>query len=80
MKAWIHPIGGVMVWGIIFWFSLGPLVPVEHYLNATAYLSIFGDHAHTFMTTSSHGYVEQDYTPFHKAQIISNCFFFKTQQ
>ncbi len=26
--------------GDIFWHTLGPLVPIEHRLNATAYLSI----------------------------------------
>ncbi len=43
--------GGVMVWGIISWNTLGPLVPIEHRFNATAYLSIVGDHVHPFMTT-----------------------------
>ncbi len=23
--------GGVMVWGIFFWHTLGPLVPIEHW-------------------------------------------------
>ncbi len=32
--------GGVMVWGIFYWHTLGPLVPIEHRLNTTAYLSI----------------------------------------
>ncbi len=36
--------GGVMVWGIFSWHTLGPLVPIEHHLNATAYLSIVADH------------------------------------
>ncbi len=51
--------GGVMVWGIFSWHTLGPLVPIEHRLNATAYLSIVADHVHPFMTTvhlSSDGY------------------------
>ncbi len=43
--------GGVMVWGIFFWHTLGRLVPIEHHLNATAYLSIVTDHVHPFMTT-----------------------------
>ncbi len=43
--------GGVMVWGIFSWHTLGPLVPIEHRLNATAYLSIVADHVHPFMTT-----------------------------
>ncbi len=43
--------GGVMVWGIFSWHTLYPLVPTEHRLNTTAYLSIVGDHVHPFMTT-----------------------------
>ncbi len=67
MKAWIRPAskvqvggGGVMVWGIFSWHTLGPLVPTEHRLNATAYLSVVADHVHPFMTTvypSSNGYI-----------------------
>ncbi len=37
--------GGVMVWGIFSWHTLG------HHVNATAYLSIVTDHVHPFMTT-----------------------------
>ncbi len=43
--------GGVRVWGIFYWHTLGPLVLIEHRLNATAYLSIVADHVHPFMTT-----------------------------
>ncbi len=43
--------GGVMVWGIFSWHTLGLLVPIEHRLNTTAYLSIVADHVHPFMTT-----------------------------
>ncbi len=42
---------GVMVWGIFSWHTLGLLVPIEHHLNATAYLSIVADYVHPFMTT-----------------------------
>ncbi len=69
--------GGVMVWGIFSWYTLGPLVPIEHRLNATAYLSIVADHVHLFMITvypSSDGYFQQDNAPCHKAQIISDWF------
>ncbi len=69
--------GGVMVWGIYSWDTLGPLVPVEHCLNATAYLSIVADHVHPFMTTvypSSDSYFQQDNVPCHKAAIISDWF------
>jgi len=55
--------GGVMVWGIFSWHSLGPLVPIEHCLNATACLSIVSDHVHLVMSTMypfSDGYLEQD--------------------
>ncbi len=43
--------GGVVVWGIFSWHTLGPLVPTEHCLNSTVYLSIVADHVHLFMTT-----------------------------
>ncbi len=36
--------GGVMERGIFSWHTLGPLAPIEHRLNATAYLSIVTDH------------------------------------
>ncbi len=55
--------GGVMVWGIFYWHTLDPLVPIEHRLNATVYLSIVADHVYLFMTTvypSSDGYFQQD--------------------
>ncbi len=69
--------GGVMVWGIFFWHTLGPLVPIEHCLNATAYLSIVYYHFHLFMTTvfpSSDGYLQQDNAPCHRVKIISDWF------
>ncbi len=69
--------GGVMVWGIFSWHTLGLLIPIEHCLNATACLSIVADHVHPFMTTvfpSSDGYFQQDNASCHKAQIISDWF------
>ncbi len=30
--------GGVMMWGIFSWLTLAPLVPIEHCLNATAWI------------------------------------------
>ncbi len=69
--------GGVIVWGIFSWHTLGPLIPIEHCLNTTANLSIVGDHVHPFMTTvypSSDVYFQQYTTPCHKAQIISDWF------
>ncbi len=44
-------VGGVMVWEIFSWHTLGPLVAIEHRLNTTTYLSIVADHVHPFMTT-----------------------------
>ncbi len=46
--------GGGVMWDIFSWHTLGPLVPIEHRLNATAYLSIVVDHVHPFMTTVYH--------------------------
>ncbi len=69
--------GGAMVWGIFSWHTLGPLVPIDHCFNATAYLSIVADHVYPFMTTvypSSDGYFQQDNAPCHQAQIISDWF------
>ncbi len=69
--------GGVMVWGILSCHTLGPLVPIEHRLNTTVYLSIVADHVHLFMTTeytSSDDYFQQDNAPCHKARIISDWF------
>ncbi len=69
--------GGVMVWGIFSWHTLGPLVPIEHHLNATVYPCIVSDHVHPFMTTvylSSDGYFQQDNAACRKAQIISDWF------
>ncbi len=65
-----------MVWGVFSWHTLGPLVPIEHCLDATAYLSIVADHVHPFMTTVYHllMYFQQDNAPCHKAQIISDWF------
>ncbi len=55
MKAWIHPaLSQRSGWwwcnsvGDIF---LAHLVPIEHRLNATAYMNIVADHVHPFMTT-----------------------------
>uniref|UniRef100_A0A9J8BJ31 Tc1-like transposase DDE domain-containing protein n=1 Tax=Cyprinus carpio carpio TaxID=630221 RepID=A0A9J8BJ31_CYPCA len=62
--------GDVMVWGMFSWHTLGPLVPIGHRLNATAYLSIVSDHVHPFMTImypSSDGSFQQDNAPCHKA-------------
>ncbi len=69
--------GGVMVWGIFSWHTLGSLVPIEYCLNATAYLSIVADHVHPFMTTvypSFWCYFQQDNAPCHNTHIILDWF------
>jgi len=66
-----------MVWGMFTWHTLGPLVPIGHCLNPTAYLSIVSDHVHSFMATiypSSDSYFKQNNEPCHKTRIISNWF------
>ncbi len=69
--------GGVMVWGIYSWHTLGPLVPIDYRLNTTAYLSIVADHVHPFMTTvypSSDATSSRIMHHVHKAQIIPDWF------
>ncbi len=69
--------GGCNGVGMFSWHNLGPLIPIENHLNATAYLSIVADHVHPFMTTvylSSNGSFQQDNVPCHKDQIISDWF------
>ncbi len=78
-SGWCWWCNGVVIFS---WHTLGPLVPIEHRLNATAYLSIDAVYrpsfiVHHFMTTvypSSDGYFQQDNAPCHKAQIISDWF------
>ncbi len=64
---WCNGVGGIF---------LAQLVPTEHCLNTTVYLSIVADHVHPFMTTVYHllMYFQQDNAPCHKAQIISDWF------
>ncbi len=54
LASTVQAAGGVMAWGIFSWHTLGPLVPIDHRLNATAYLNIVADHVHPFMTTVYH--------------------------
>uniref|UniRef100_A0A8C9Y1I5 Uncharacterized protein n=1 Tax=Sander lucioperca TaxID=283035 RepID=A0A8C9Y1I5_SANLU len=41
--------GGVMVWGMFSWHTLGPLVPIGHRLNATANLMKTDTHFYDFI-------------------------------
>jgi len=71
----VQAAGYVMMWGIFYWHTLGPLVPNKHCLNGTTYLGIVVDHVHPFITTVypfSNGYFQQNNVPRHKAQLISN--------
>ncbi len=45
---------GVMGGGYFLGTLWAPLVPIEHRLNTTAYLSIVADHVHPFLTTVTH--------------------------
>ncbi len=68
--------GGVMVWGIFSWHTLGPLVPIEHCLNATAYWVFLLTMSIPLWLQCTHllMYFQQDNAPCHKAQIISDWF------
>jgi len=62
--------GGVMVWRMFSWHTLGPLGPMPQPTWALY-------HVHPFMATmypSSDGYFQQDNPPCHKAWIFSNWF------
>ncbi len=70
MKAWIiRPClnGSGWWWGCngVGIFSWHTLVPIEHRLNTTVFLSIVADHVHPFMTTVYHllMYFQQDNAP-----------------
>ncbi len=66
--------GGLMVWGIFSWHTLGPLSASFKRHSLPEYCCW---HVHPFMTTvypSSDGYFQQDNAPCHKAQIISDWF------
>lgn len=78
MKAWIHP--GLCIGagggGLFSRDTLGSLVPTEHYLAATAYLSIIADNVHPIVSTEysiCNGCFQEDNLLCH-AQIFSNWF------
>ncbi|GBN60257.1 hypothetical protein AVEN_42413-1 [Araneus ventricosus] len=41
--------GGVMVWGMISWSALGPLISMDTTMNSTVYLNIIADHVHSLI-------------------------------
>lgn len=72
----IQAAGEVIVCDIFSWHTLAPLVPTDHHLITTAYLSIVAEPVHPFMTTvysSCDDYFQQDIVPRGKAQIIIFC-------
>lgn len=69
--------GGIMVWGMFSWSTLGPLISVETSLNSTEYLRIVADHVHPFMAVmfpDGDGYFQQDNAPCHRARTVSQWF------
>ena len=62
----------VMVWAMIYWHTLGLLIPIDQHFNATVYLRIF-----PFISTmhpSSNGYFQHGNALCHKAKVILNWF------
>ncbi|GBO33401.1 hypothetical protein AVEN_39671-1 [Araneus ventricosus] len=58
--------GGIMVWGMFFWSTLGTLIFVDTTLYITAYLNIVANHVHSFMVIMfpyGDGHFQQDRTP-----------------
>ncbi len=68
--------GGVMVWGIFSWHTLGPLSTNWASFKRHRLPEYCCWHVHPFMTTVYHllMYFQQDNAPCHKAQIISDWF------
>ncbi len=64
--------GGVMVWGIFSWHTLSPLVPIEHRLNVTAFLSIAADHVHPFIQL--HSIQKYLYSAFHETIVAKQIY------
>ncbi|GFU98576.1 transposase domain containing protein [Trichonephila clavipes] len=64
--------GSIMLWRTFSWAFLGPVVVVEHTINATGYVNIIADLLHPYMTSVSpagNGMFQQDNAPCHKAKI-----------
>ncbi|GBN19331.1 hypothetical protein AVEN_59630-1 [Araneus ventricosus] len=70
-------VGGIVVWGMFFWSTLGPLVSVDTTLNSTAYLNIISDYVHSFMAIKfpyGDGHIKKDNAPGHSARSFTNLF------
>lgn len=80
IKVWIPP--ALYEWLKLVlvvhnWYSLGLVVLLQHYLNATASLNSVADHIHWYTTTvsqSSDACSQHDNATRHNAQIISTLF------
>ena len=49
---------GVMVWGMYSWYTLGNMIPINHRLITTAYMTVPADHLFPFMVTIYHDTVK----------------------
>ena len=67
----------LVVWGVISWHTLGPMIKVEQHLNAAGYLNIIANQVHPFMEAvhqSANGFLQQDNLPCHKTGIVHEWF------
>lgn len=81
MKVSIHPSlyqhisGCVMLWGTLFWQTLGLLIPINARVNAHICLDIMANHVLQLMTTVrplSGEHFQQDNARSHKSKIVAN--------
>ncbi len=67
--------GGVMVWGIYYWHTLGPLVPIEHCLNGLPeYCCWPCPSLYDYSVSIFWCYFQKNNAPCHKPQLISEWF------
>lgn len=82
--AWMHCCmqtqaggGGVMLWPLLSWDTLDPIIPIAQSLTALRYLNIVVDQVHPFMATvllAGDGCYQQDNVPYHTARIDKEWF------
>lgn len=69
--------GGIMVWAMFSWGTLGPIIPIEQSLTSVRYLNMVADQVHPFMATvfpAGDGVYQQDNAPCHKGRIVMDWF------
>ncbi|GFX37116.1 transposable element Tcb2 transposase [Trichonephila clavipes] len=69
--------GGIMLWGMFSWVTLGPVVVVEQTMNATGYLKIIADQLHPYMAyvfPAGNGMFQMDNAPCQKSEIVLEWF------